>query len=83
MAPPAKEAAALLALGVCWDVLGEKERLCLEPSASYCKGWPCLTGKDQTKHSYKLAPLQQNTMLAFFTDFRKLHQNQGSFKFCL
>lgn len=30
MAPPAEEAAALLVLRVCWDMLGEKEQLCLE-----------------------------------------------------
>lgn len=55
-APPAKEAAASLALAVCWDTLGEKERPRLEPSASCRKGWPCLAGKDQSSPQLSTCP---------------------------
>jgi len=79
MVSQAKEAAASLVQCACWECWAEEEQLCLEPSAPYCAGGPASQARTKPAHSYKLAPSQQKIMLAFFTNFRKLHQDYRSF----
>lgn len=80
VAPIAVDAAASLVLRVCWDMQGEKEQLCLEPSVPCHRSGPASQARTKPAHSYELVPLQQRIMLSFFTNLRELHQGYRSFQ---
>lgn len=77
-APQAKETAASLVLCSCWDMPGEKEQPCLDLQHLIAGGGLAPQARTKRAHSYKLAPLRQKIMLAFFTNFRKLPQADRS-----